>query len=122
MELKDLNPNKYILTFNQEENLQRLFSAVSELKSLCKIPFIITSGVRTPQDQLRINPVVKRSAHLTGEAVDISDVDGAIYAFCLDNMGLLIRLGIYLELRTYTPRWVHMQTRAPKSGNRIFIP
>ena len=122
MELKDLNPKKYILTKEQESNALKLCSAINELQSLCEMPFLVTSGIRSVQDQLRINPSVKSSAHMSGEAVDISDVDGAIYGWCMDNLDILIRLGIYLECRTSTPRWIHCQIRVPKSGRRIFIP
>lgn len=122
MELKDLNPKKYILTKEQETNALKLCAVLNELQSLCEMPFLVTSGIRSVQDQMRINPSVKNSAHMSGEAVDLSDVDGAIYGWCMDNMDVLIRLGIYLECKTYCPRWIHLQIRVPKSGRRIFIP
>lgn len=122
MELRDLNPKGYVLTSTQLTNQEKLLDALNDLQELCQLSFTVTSGLRTPQDQMRINPAVKNSAHLSGEAVDLSDVDGAIYAYCIDNLDRLVHLGIYLECRTYTPRWIHLQTRVPKSGNRIFTP
>lgn len=122
MKIEELNPRGYSLTNIQEDNLQKLCGAITALQDLCGLPFVVTSGVRSESDQMAINPSVKKSAHLTGEAVDISDVDGKIYDFCINNIDILIRLGIYLESRTFTPRWIHMQIRSPKSGNRIFIP
>lgn len=122
MEIKEINNRGYILTDLQKTNLEKLCQVVTELQSLCQLPFVVTSGLRSAQDQARINPAVKNSAHCSGEAVDISDVDGAIYGWCLENMDVLIRLGIYLECRTYSPRWIHITIRPPKSGNRIFNP
>lgn len=122
MTSKDLNPSRYITTKEQQENLEKLANAVSELERLMGREFLITSGLRSPQDQLKINAPIKNSAHMTGEAVDVSDVDGSIYGYCIDNVDILIRLGLYLECRTWTPRWLHCQIRAPKSGSRFFQP
>lgn len=121
MTLKELNHKGYVLTKEQQANAEKLCEAVTKLQELCELPFLVTSGIRSMQDQMRINPSVKNSAHVSGEAVDISDVDGAIYAWCMDNLDELIRLGIYLECRTMTPRWTHITIRPPKSGRRIFI-
>lgn len=122
MTVSDINNQKYITTQEQEDNLEKLAAAVSEIEALMDMAFLVTSGLRSPQDQLRINAAVKNSAHMTGEAVDVSDVDGSIYGFCIDSVDVLIRLGIYLECRTYTPRWTHLTIRPPKSGMRFFIP
>lgn len=118
----DINNQKYITTKNQQENLENLANAVSVIEDLMERKFLVTSGLRNPQDQVRINPNVKNSAHCEGSAVDVSDVDGSIYAFCIDNVDILIRLGIYLECRTWTPRWAHITVRPPKSGHRFFQP
>jgi hypothetical protein len=120
--VSQINNEGYITTKEQEANLKRLAFVVTELEELMEKEFLVTSGLRTPQDQLRINPGKKNSAHLSGEAVDVSDVDGSIYGFCIDNVDILIHLGIYLECKPYTPRWTHIQIRAPKSGHRFFTP
>ncbi len=122
MNPEDINNQKYICTQFQKEQLKKLADAVSELEALMDRTFLVTSGLRTPQDQLRINPSVKNSAHTTGSAVDISDVDGSVFGFCIDNVDILIRLGLYIECRTFTPRWLHAQIVAPRSGHRIFNP
>lgn len=122
MTVKELNPHGYQTNEFQKAALEKLAKSVTRIEEACGRKFIVTSGFRTLEDQLRINPANKNSAHRTGEAVDLSDVDGSIYAFCLDNVPLLIELEIYLECRTYTNRWIHMQNRRPRSGNRIFIP
>lgn len=64
-----------------------------------------------------------RSSHKEGRAVDIYDPnDGDLDAWCLDHLGRLIALGLYLEHPAATKGWCHLTTRAPRSGNRVFYP
>lgn len=122
MRVEDLNPKRYVTTEIQTQNLENLAKLLTLLEEQYGLEFMINSGLRTKKDQERINPRVRHSAHLSGEAADINDPDGAIWSWLMDNMDLLIRYGLYLEARSYTSRWVHIQTRVPQSGNRIFIP
>ena len=122
MTVDDINNRKYALTDLQLANIVRLAKVVTELEGSIGYAFTVTSGLRSAEDQLKINPAKKLSAHLTGEAVDVADKNGEIYQFCLDNINDIIRLGLYLESRDYTPTWTHQTIRAPKSGNRFFIP
>jgi hypothetical protein len=122
MTIEQINNHQLIATKEQIENMTGLAGLVTQLEQSFGKPFQVTSGLRTPQLQMQINPSIKKSAHLTGEAVDVSDSDGKIYDFCISNVDILIRLGLYLESRTYTPRWAHITCRAPASGNRFFIP
>lgn len=62
------------------------------------------------------------SCHFTGEGVDIADPDGKLGAWLKKNEKKLEELGLYIEDLAYTPGWCHLQTRAPKSGKRFFIP
>lgn len=119
---EDLNPKRYILTQFQSSNLDRLYNAISQLESAYGEDFVITSGVRSQIDQDRINPGAKNSAHISGEAVDVSDRDGMLWGWMMDNIPLLERLGLYLEDKSYTKSWVHFQIRMPRSKNRVFIP
>lgn len=119
---KELNPHNYPLTAEQAETFERLLVAVNALRDACGIPFQITSGVRSRADQARINPSQPGSAHTRAGAADILDLDGRIDAFCVANLPLLEKLGLYLEEPTRTPRWCHVQVIAPKSGRRIFWP
>lgn len=122
MTIEQINNRKYIATKEQLANMAKLAMAVTCLEARMGKSFTVTSGLRSDADQTRINPGAKKSAHLTGEAVDVADSDGEIYDFCIHNVALLIELGIYLESKTYTPRWAHLTIRPPKSGNRFFIP
>lgn len=122
MDIHELNPYKLIPTKEQQENMQILAEKMTDFENLMGRNFIVTSGLRNQQMQNQINPANKNSCHLIGAAVDCADVDGTIYQYALDNIDLMIRLGLYFESRTYTRRWIHCQFKAPKSGNRFFIP
>ena len=63
-----------------------------------------------------------RSAHKTGEAVDIYDSDGDIDNCIMANQNWLTELGLCIEHPSATRGWTHVSTRLPKSGNRIFFP
>lgn len=119
---EELNPRGYKLSPEQECNLVRLHLAVNVLRFECGIPFLITSGARSKEDQLRINPKSPNSAHTLAAACDIADSDRRIWDWLMGNIELVADNGVYLESKVYTPRWVHMQVIAPKSGNRVFLP
>jgi len=60
------------------------------------------------------------SSHKTGEGVDIADVGNALDGMIDDDM--LERHGLYRESPEDTQNWVHLSTRAPRSGRRTFKP
>lgn len=122
MTIEELNPKKYELTPDIEKNLLDLAEKITALEMVYGDKFIVTSGLRSKADQMRINPSVKNSAHLMGMAVDVSDPEGRIDEWCLDNLEELIRIGLYLESPVQTVRWSHLQSRKPISGNRVFVP
>lgn len=122
MKIEDINTHKLIATKAQLNSMEELAIAMTHLEDAFGSKFLVTSGLRTPQMQLQINPTAKNSAHLSGEAVDISDPDGIIWGWLMDNMELLEDVGIYLEDKSYCKRWVHCQIRVPNSKSRVFIP
>jgi hypothetical protein len=88
---------------------------------------IITSGVRSWEDQVRIDKAAGRkprtgSMHLMACAVDVWDRDKHLWGWVLDNLKLMEELGIFLEDKNSTPTWVHFQIKPPRSKNRIFLP
>lgn len=119
---KELNPKGYPLTPIQECNFTHLYMAVNVLRYECGIPFIITSGFRSKEDQLKINPKHMNSAHLQAAACDVYDKDRKIWDWLMAHLDNVIDVGVYLESKNFTPTWVHMQIIPPKSGNRIFLP
>lgn len=88
------------------------------------LPMRITSGFRSLEDEMRIDPAHPNSMHTRGAAVDIYDPDPEkrLWNWCIEHMGLLTELGLYIEDRLYSKNHVHFQSWAPLSGNRIFIP
>jgi hypothetical protein len=116
----------YPLDSELEQNLTRLLDAVNKIRKEWGKPLVVTSGYR-PGHFNKSARGAKKSAHMTCEAVDFHDPDGAFGKWCLANLKLLEEAGLYMESPIYTheppaKRWIHLQIRAPKSGNRVFIP
>lgn len=64
----------------------------------------------------------KRSAHMSGEAVDLVDPQGVIKDAVMAHPHVLAEFDLYMENPQHTPTWCHLQTRSTKSGNRVFLP
>lgn len=62
----------------------------------------------------------KKSAHMSGEAIDLVDIDGKLKVKM--SLELLKKYDLYMESGEYTKTWLHLQTRPTRSGRRIFIP
>ncbi len=124
---KELNPNGYTLTEEQEKNQQIFHQKVNILRAEYGKPMFVTSGVRNWEQHAAIYKKMNRqppkgSAHLIGAAADFADRDGQLAAWCVENVSKLKQWGLYLEDPSCTIGWVHLQSVPPKSGNTIFIP
>lgn len=112
-----------------KDNLLILLEKLSKIEAAYGQNFIITSGLRTKEDQLRIykakgvpdNKIPWGSAHLKGAAADVSDPNGKLIDWCYDNVQILENIGLWCEEKDSIPR-VHFQIYPPKSGNRFFKP
>lgn len=122
MKLSDLNPKRHKVSSEVLDNLLELFDALSSLESEMGFDLIISRGYSTPKEQMEINPKAPNSAHISGQAVDIEDLDKDVWKWCDANLDVLEVLGFYIEDGNYTASHVHLQTRAPASGHRVFIP
>ena len=91
------------------------------LVDLGVISIVVTSGWRPPSVNVAIGGA-KSSAHCTGEACDLADAAGTLKRQLEDNPDLLIKHDLYMEDPSATKTWCHLQTRATKSGKRIFKP
>lgn len=128
--LKELNPNNYTLTPEQQANIVILLDKINQIRTAYNKPMTVTSGVRSIEDHLRIyhqkgipaNKIPMGSQHLKGAAVDIADPDKALWKWCMINMDLIKEVDLYLEDGAITTNWTHFQIFPPKSGNRIFKP
>lgn len=104
------------------DNMTNLLMRINILASAWKKPIHINSGYRPGRYNLEVGGVAN-SAHLSCEAIDIADEDGTMYKWLVTNQKhMLEELGLYLERRDYTPRWIHLTSRRPRSGLHIFIP
>lgn len=83
---------------------------------------LISSGWRPPQINGQVKNAAVRSKHMTGEAVDLFDPEGEIDDWCAAHPMALASLGLWMEHPSATKGWCHVQSTAPRSGNRIFYP
>jgi len=124
--INELNPNNYPTTPITEKNLIVLFERVIELQDMCELDFVITSGLRSDQKQAQLiadgKTNAKFSKHVSGNACDIYDPRQELQKWCLDNIKALENIGLWCEDFSKTPNWVHVQTIAPLSGKRFFLP
>lgn len=108
-------------------NLGQLHYRLNFIRKLWAQPMMITSGFRTPEEQMVIYqakglPPKMGSAHLDGAAADISDPDGKLKRWILDHLDVVEALNLYFEDFDYTKGWIHAQLWSPASGKRFFIP
>lgn len=87
----------------------------------------VASGLRPLVVNDRTQNAATDSTHIWGLGVDLQDVLPLrlLARFALRGArpgGLLEQLGLYMERPQWTPDWVHLQLRAPKSGRRVYIP
>jgi hypothetical protein len=82
----------------------------------------ITSGWRPAAVNAGVPGAAPRSKHMTGQAIDLYDPEGALDDWCVANSHRLAAVGLYLEHPLATKGWCHLQSVAPRSGNRIFYP
>lgn len=103
--------------------LRNLEDLVRKVNALNYQPAMYASScLRDLAAQQRINPNAMGSSHLYGSAVDIADPKGELARWLRKNQHLLVNNGLWMEHPDYTKGWVHLQTYAPKSMNRFFIP
>lgn len=117
--------DEYPLTPELEANLERLLIALNEFRQAYGKPMHISSLYR-PEAINKAAGGAKKSNHLVCLACDFSDPDGKLAEFCIQNLDLLERCGLYMEhpsvTKTKTGGWVHLQCVGPKSGKRVFYP
>jgi len=109
-----------------QKNLETLIDRLSVIRDAYGQSMIVTSGLRSREDQERIYAGKKKvpygSCHLIGAAADIADRDGTLAAFVYANHELLTKAILWCEEPTMTRGWVHFQIFPPQSGSRFFKP
>ena len=127
--IKDTNFSS--LDKDLQGNLMTLLERINRVRDAYGKALIVTSGLRTKEDQIRIykakgitdmSKIPMGSQHIKGGAVDISDPKKELQAWCLQNEAVLEKIGLWMESFDATPNWVHFQIVPPKSGSRWFKP
>ena len=116
---------EFPLDMLQARNMAELLSRVNWLFGTLELHAKVSSGYRPSAINKKINGA-KNSAHMSCEAIDLVENDGFLAAKMLDHLDLLEQCCLYLENPKYTIKngiqWIHLQSRAPKSGSRVFNP
>lgn len=120
--MQELNPHGYEPSPEVLANLKDLLAKLNAVRTLYGKPMVINSGLRSQEDQERINPKAPKSKHLMGQAADIRDVDGKFTDWIKANMSTMENIGFWFEDFAHTIGWCHMQSTPPGSGRRVFIP
>lgn len=114
------------LPVDVQSNLKVLLERLNILSLNYQQDLKINDGYRRPEDQPKNAALA--SKHLIGAAVDIDDDNqGTVWNWVFKNLQLMKGLGLWIEHPNWTHNvkygtWIHFQTLAPRSGNRIFIP
>ena len=114
------------LTKEVQDNIVKLLKVVNRaLNDLGVESVKVSSGFRPSEVNSAISNAAKRSAHQSGEAVDL--LDDKDQSLCkLFTKDVLERYNLYREDSDYTKgknsNWPHVQIRPTKSGKRIFQP
>lgn len=124
--LSELNPHNYRTDEGIDANLSILLNKLNQIRTKYGIPMIVTSGLRSQAQQDGLIAAGKSNApkshHLTGEAADVLDSDGALKSWVMANLSFIEDVGLWMEDFSSTPNWVHFQIVPPRSGKRFFIP
>lgn len=104
------------IPLTHQRHMEELLVAVNKLRDLWGRPMIVTSGWRSPEEQVQINPQAPHSNHCLGYAVDVADPDGTLNEFVHDlddnNRKVLEDMGLWFENGTGNRgihSWLHAQ-------------
>lgn len=118
-------------TMDQVNNLHLLQYKLNCIREFYGKPMLMTSGFRTIQEQTDLYLKMGKkpalgSQHLIGAAADVSDPDGALKRFTLDNLEFFEQQFLFMENFDYTKNWIHYQLYPYSSwkpgSSHFFIP
>lgn len=108
------------------ENAITLLSRVNALLAIIDLPEAenpkVNSGWRPAWYNATVQGAAPKSRHITGEAIDIADPEGALDEYLFDRKLLLLQHDLYMEHPLATKGWCHLQSSPPRSKNRVFFP
>lgn len=108
------------------ENALTLLARVNAL--LAEVPLVeateprINSGWRPAWYNATVPGAAPKSRHITGEALDLADPEGALDDYLFENQELLKRHNLFMEHPAATKGWCHLQCVPPRSGRQVFYP
>lgn len=116
----------YQPTDQERRNAADLLTAVNNMLDQFGERREMNNGHRTREKTLDMRAkgyaAALGGAHETAEGIDLEDEDGALKEWLAGNQHVLMNHGLYMEHPSATRRYVHVQTRAPRSGRRVFFP
>jgi hypothetical protein len=108
-----------------QKNAMKLIAKASMVCAAAGVAPAVSSGWRTPSLNKQVNGSAK-SNHLVAKAIDIADPTGKLADWLDANRArwASAEIDIYIESLSVTRKghWVHIQDKAPPSGNREFTP
>lgn len=103
--------------------LERVNALLAELATIdAALHPVVNSGWRTSSYNAIVPNAAIRSRHITGEAIDLADPEGALDEYLFENQDRLAAHFLYMEHPASTKGWTHLQSTPPRSGNRVFFP
>lgn len=129
--LSDQVSDIYKLDKPIQANILELQKRLNVIRKEYGKPMRVTSGFRTLHHHLEIyaakgildkSKIPMQSRHLFGYAADISDINKDLQKWCLNNVPLLEKVGLWCEDFSATRSWIHFQIVPPPSGKRFFKP
>lgn len=111
-------------TSEVQQNALNLIVAVNSLLEELNWtePIVVSSGWRPASLNATVKGAAKKSNHVRGLAIDLVDKDHKLYDLIVSRPDLMRKYNIFLEDKSATFSWTHIQVVAPKSGNLIFKP
>lgn len=110
-------------TDNEVKGLKdELIVKLDKARGLAGIPFVITSGLRSPEANQSIIGAVPDSSHLKGLAVDLrvrSSREAALIIDAAKESGI-DRRGIYVD-SYWNPRHIHLDVDPDKVADVLFV-
>lgn len=113
----------HVITPEERDRAMTLLAKANVLFMELGVDPALNSGHRTREKTLELRAqgygAAIGGAHETAEGADYADADG------IDDRitdALLERFNLYREAPAATRGWIHLQTRAPRSGRRTFYP
>ena len=122
----DLTPERQLNALTTVSRVNTLIAALVaagvDIEVNPRTGTLISSGWRPAVLNGTIPGAAPKSKHITCQACDLYDPDGAIDDWCMEHLDVLEKIGLWLEHPSATKSWAHLQTVPPRSGNRVFYP